>query len=880
MKMIVFLSEIHFWTTQEDIFIKDSDYGSYKYFQKKDTGVTPNAQAKKMFCDLSGIIYAPNNKRPEKLKDKLKELEEHLVHNKIVFYCWDNNKLKLLLSTGLIVYLTINPRTGDLLSVGFDKHFFVKLQANIISDGTLFGNQIICVCNDGHVLGFGGSWKEGWVLDGGPRRRLHYHNEWLVVYGKAGVEHPQPWSPLTKDHQRANLHLYWIGPRDPELLAHRKTDGEPLLVIVSKICSRTVIVVEQKVTQKGAVSVEVSNFELISNSLKRISVTSVPLQTQVSCTALNDSEERLLIGCIDGSLAILDRNRGSTRIVKAAFIATFAAWHPEGVIVAVANEKGYVQYYDTALNCIKNQLASEDCTPTTLLDLSGYFNSQFNVVSISWGPKDLIISFDQGPLAIITHIEGSLSFKGIAQRYIKSDKIDKAVKLLLSWDFNEKAFYVLQQITVQLLRQPLTEVVAQHLQDALGCFHSSPVPISSQIRHKFGHQVMSVTRRFFYQLLRASMFEMAFLLAVDVGHHDLFMDLYYIAVKLGETLMAAAARAQASALLSRCSSEASNCSRSSCSQCSDSESCSSTENFEENFSNQTQEALSSHNVLTTDFMQPTPTTSKIEEIETRRSDLSRKIFPSRATYVKAPQVPSNFMKLNQTTAPVLPSLAFYRTMGPSYIQQYVDNVSIQNKPISNNTPANIEINDYIPELPPYPVHRPLCQIKDTKNNYATNNKESPPLPVICTASTLGLSKNCQIPNSSSNQLKTSLPSFNTPVDLSSVPNLISFDNNHMTFENVKPSASSQLPLSKKNNTKVKFSDTVTAFIVPEVKRSVKPSLPSHITDPQRELAESLPLCHPNEEYLKDFTPINKENEKELEEANQQPKIKVVHFGVV
>lgn len=51
------------------------------------------------------------------------------------------------------------------------------------------------------------------------------------------------------------------------------------------------------------------------------------------------------------------------------------------------------------------------------------------------------------------------------------------------------------------------------------------------------------------------MFETAFLLAVDLGHHDLFMDLHYVAVEIGETEMAAAARAQASALLSRCSSE-------------------------------------------------------------------------------------------------------------------------------------------------------------------------------------------------------------------------------------------------------------------------------------------------------------------------------------
>lgn len=42
---------------------------------------------------------------------------------------------------------------------------------------------------------------------------------------------------------------------------------------------------------------------------------------------------------------------------------------------------------------------------------------------------------------------------------------------------------------MQLLRKPLTQEIAQHLQEALGSFHSSPIPLPSQIRHKFGHQV-------------------------------------------------------------------------------------------------------------------------------------------------------------------------------------------------------------------------------------------------------------------------------------------------------------------------------------------------------------------------------------------------------
>lgn len=73
----------------------------------------------------------------------------------------------------------------------------------------------------------------------------------MAVWGKAGAEHPQPWSPLAKDHQRANLHFYSIGGRDPELLAYKKTDGEPLQVVVSKKNPPLLIVIEQKVTQRG-----------------------------------------------------------------------------------------------------------------------------------------------------------------------------------------------------------------------------------------------------------------------------------------------------------------------------------------------------------------------------------------------------------------------------------------------------------------------------------------------------------------------------------------------------------------------------------------------------------------------------------------------------
>lgn len=157
--------------------------------------------------------------------------------------------------------------------------------------------------------------------------------------------------------------------------------------------------------------------------------------------------------------------------------------------MAVLNERQQLQYYDTALNCIKSQLIGEDCIPSPVVDLSGYFNIQFTVASINWGPTDLFFCLEQGPIAIIKHVEHSLSFKSLIKKYLNVGEIDKAIKLLLSWEFNEDAFFALQKIVAFLLRMPLTQETAQQLQHVLGCFHNSPVPISSKMRHKFGSQV-------------------------------------------------------------------------------------------------------------------------------------------------------------------------------------------------------------------------------------------------------------------------------------------------------------------------------------------------------------------------------------------------------
>lgn len=84
--------------------------------------------------------------------------------------------------------------------------------------------------------------------------------------------------------------------------------------------------------------------------------------------------------------------------------------------------------------------------------------------------------------------------------------------------------------------------------------------------------------------------------------------------------------------------------------------------------------------------------------------------------------------------------------------------------------------------------------------------------------------------------------------------------------------------------KVKFSETIQVAVLPEIPRKEKqlerlkggrPMGPSSLlppsassssmkrmmyTDPKRELRDSLPLCSPNEDYLKDFQPASSEGE--------------------
>merc|ERR1712002_1081554 len=54
-----------------------------------------------------------------------------------------------------------------------------------------------------------------------------------------------------------------------------------------------------------------------------------------------------------------------------------------------------------------------------------------------------------------------------------------------------------------------------------------------------------IARKFFHHLLRSMKFEKAFLLAVDIGARDLFMDIHYVAIDKGEYSLAEVSKRKA-----------------------------------------------------------------------------------------------------------------------------------------------------------------------------------------------------------------------------------------------------------------------------------------------------------------------------------------------
>ncbi|XP_064271064.1 WD repeat-containing and planar cell polarity effector protein fritz homolog isoform X2 [Passer domesticus] len=213
----------------------------------------------------------------------------------------------------------------------------------------------------------------------------------------------------------------------------------------------------------------------------------------------------------------------------------------------------------------------------------------------------LLVRFDKGPLGVL-HFKlgvltrGQLGLEEIIHQYIRNDEIQEAINVLSTMNWNtmgQRCFICLSAICNHLLKQKLTPAREAQLEASLGTFYAPTRPLLDRTVLEYRDPISRYARRFFHHLLRMlwmiklyvsskarfreeefteehqpgnhlwlskslnhklletgrllryQRFEKAFLLAVDIGARDLFMDIHYLALDKGELALAEVAKRKA-----------------------------------------------------------------------------------------------------------------------------------------------------------------------------------------------------------------------------------------------------------------------------------------------------------------------------------------------
>ncbi|KAJ7344205.1 hypothetical protein JRQ81_000155 [Phrynocephalus forsythii] len=597
--MAVFLSEMHLWTLRNTLHIKDQDIGIYHYYDKKEPELQINfgyLHQKQQFAESRDYPWILKNKRPEKLRDTLKELEELMQNRQCVLSKWRSRSVcQLLFHSGVLVSLSLSG--PQLEGVVIDRTLMGKLISNTISNAVLTDTFMIlsfweqsklCViqftrkANSPDVnkklekissMDFKISYVDMPGL-GSRRQKKHLAinsgEDRVVCWWSAVKEEEEdvwPWTPISSEQERANLLFLKFEHGNLEVLSHVRTTGDPLDVTFSASHPYQIHSVEQYLTEDQEPIADICIYECVGNKVQCVAITKIPLISKAISCCRNITEDNLVLGCEDSSLVLYDTYRQVTLLAQAELVPELMCCHPRGAVVVVGNTQGEIQMFDMALSPVKMQLLAEDLSPKPTLQFSEHFNVSSSLSQIQWAAPQtstrsmadtdihdlLLLRFDKGPIGVL-HFKmgiisrGQLAHVEVIQEYIHQDEIYEAINILSGMNWNtmgHQCYVSLSTVVNYLLRQKLTPTREAQLEASLGTFYAPTRPLSQTTVLEYREQISQYARRFFHHLLRYERFEKAFLLAVNIGARDLFMDIHYFALDKGDLALAEVAKKKA-----------------------------------------------------------------------------------------------------------------------------------------------------------------------------------------------------------------------------------------------------------------------------------------------------------------------------------------------
>lgn len=595
--MASLLGHLHFCSLKKCATSTGSNIGTHVYHEKTSgTGSIveePYSEQRRLWGEDRGVSWTPRNRRPEKLRDCLKELEDILQSCIVLDIRWRTlRNIQLLLNNGTVVSVLVSFNSGDIEKIWIDKSLAGKIP-DPVSEGIITDSFLLFSMADKTKLCYIYFNKKASTdfkkldklsalepktvtiaIPGPPSKRLkrnlsiNSRQDMVVVWWCGHSEEAWPWSPMTGEKDRANLVIFGVNGAKIEMLCFARTEYDPIHASFSYNQPHQVLTLEQSSAASGDSSVESCIYEYNGTKIERVASTTIPVKAPVVVQRRNHSEDKLLLGCEDGTLMLYDDHRRVTQMTKANLIPLLIQWHPGDSVVLVCSADGDIQVFDMALAPVLIQLVAENPSPKHTLELRKFLINPVRLDSVSWSCDaslgniadnsigcydNLLILFERGPLCllrlelgVLTH--GRLGTVEMVSEYMRHDQPEEAVNFLnsINWNTEGKAcFACLTLIMNNLLKLPLNSEREGLLEETLGSFYAPSRPLSDATVLEFRDSISKLSRRFFHQLLRYRRFEKAFLLAVDIGAKDLFMDIHYLANDCGNYPLAEVAKQRA-----------------------------------------------------------------------------------------------------------------------------------------------------------------------------------------------------------------------------------------------------------------------------------------------------------------------------------------------
>uniref|UniRef100_UPI00398EAFA8 WD repeat-containing and planar cell polarity effector protein fritz homolog isoform X2 n=1 Tax=Pristiophorus japonicus TaxID=55135 RepID=UPI00398EAFA8 len=590
------LTELHLWSMKKTLQVRDTDVGTYQYYDKKEA-VSPTdccyLEEKRHMTEAREYLWTPKNRRPDKLRDTLKEFEELLQCSRCVLSKWKNkNYCQLFFGSGVLVSLSLSG--PHLEKAMIDRTLVGRLISDTINDAVLADNFMIVAFLETSKLCFvqftkklsspdinrrmeklsTSDLKISYIdLPGATGRRVERRlaincmQDMVICWWQTANGDAWPWSPISNESDRANVVLLSYMNGRLEILSFIRTEGDPLDASFSINQPCQLYTVECFISPDKEPMADSCIYECARNKLQRVAVIRIPLRSQATCCSRNIVEDKLALGCEDSSLILYDAHRRVTLLAQADLMPSLIEWHPDGAVIMVGSSQGEVQCYDMALSPMKMQLLAEDVKPATKLQLSQHFAVTSRLAQVQWAVPRVIppsndslnvhdlmfLRFDKGPAGVLclklgAILGGQLGPTELIRQYIRYEQIDEAINILCGMNWNTvgpQCYTCLIAIVDHLLKQKLTPERESHLEASLGTFYAPTSPLSDTTVLEYRDPISRYARRFFHHLLRYQRFEKAFLLAVDIGSRDLFMDIYYVALDKSEMALAEVAKKKA-----------------------------------------------------------------------------------------------------------------------------------------------------------------------------------------------------------------------------------------------------------------------------------------------------------------------------------------------